>query len=196
MVDSSTGGILSPAASPAPLDGLNLNNFFQTLFVALTGLDSTLVRPAYQPEPGNIPDAGVAWMAFRYTTRPIDPNPYLGYDQAGNYEFQRHEYLDLMLSFYDLGTNGLADYYCSLIRDGLKVPQSNEYLQNAGMGLIKTGDKAVMPSLVQSRWQYGVDLPIVVSRAVQRYYPVLTVLQATGSIVTDVGLIENLTSIP
>jgi hypothetical protein len=82
------------------------------MLVALTGLDPTLVRPAFQPEPPDVPDAGNAWMAFRYSARPADDFPAIvhhdGYD-----EMQRHEVIHTLCSFYDLGTTGLADYYAA-----------------------------------------------------------------------------------
>jgi hypothetical protein len=198
MVDSATGGFLSPQASPAPLDGLDLNNFLQVMMAALTGLDGTLVRPAFQPEPGNVPDAGTAWMAFRYTSKPVDVFPAIIHhpDGQGYDEFQRHEELHVLCSFYDLGTNGLADYYCSLLRDNIMVPQNMEYLTSVGMGLTVVGDKQVVPVLLASRWQYRVDLPIIIRRAVQRIYPVLNTLQAVGTLATDTGVSVNLVSIP
>lgn len=200
MVDSSTAGFLAPAGPPAPepIDGGTLNDFLQAIFAGITGLDGTMVRPAFQPEPGNVPDAGVAWMAFQYTARPADMFPAIVHhpDGSGFDEFQRHEELHLLCSFYDLGSSGLADYYCAILRDGIMLPQNFEVLTRAGMGLAMVGDKTVVPVLMKMRWQYRVDLPLIVRRAVVRYYNVLNLLQASGTITTDTGVVEPFVSIP
>jgi hypothetical protein len=195
---SSAGGFVHPDITPAPLDGLHLNDFLQAVFVGLTGLDGTLVRPAFQPEPGNTPDAGVAWMAFQYTSRPIDVFPALIHHPEGDGydEFQRHEELHVLCSFYDLGSSGLADEYCGLLRDNLMIPQNAEVFTQAGMGVAMVGDKTVVPLLKQMRWQYRVDLPLIVRRAVVRNYPILNLLQAVGTLTTDTGLVEQIQSIP
>jgi len=183
MTTSATGGFLTPQAPPAPgpLDGAGLNDFLQPMLVAMTGIDPTLVRPAFQSEPPNVPDAGVAWMAFRYTQRPADDFPALvhrdGYD-----EFQRHEAIHTLCSFYDLGTSGLADYYASLLRDNLMVPQNAEYLTAQGFGVAVVQDKTAVPVIVKMRWQYRVDVPFVLRRAVVRWYNVLNVASSDGVI--------------
>jgi hypothetical protein len=183
MTDSSTGGFLGPlpAPAPVPIDGGALNDFIQTMLAALTGLDPALVRPAFQSEPPDVPDAGVAWMAFRTAQRPANDFPALvhhdGYD-----EFQRHEAIHTLCSFYDLGTSGLADYYAALLRDNLMLPQNAEYLTSQGFGMGFVQDKTAVPVIVKMRWQYRVDMPFVLRRAVVRWYSVLNVAAATGTV--------------
>ncbi len=76
---SATGGYLapSPAPAPTPLEGQALLDFVQSWVVGITGLDGPLVRPYWQSEPPNVPQAGEAWCAFKISTRPADEFPFL-----------------------------------------------------------------------------------------------------------------------
>ncbi len=192
---SATGGPLVPETSPAPLEGRALLRFFQQIIVGITGLDGTVVRPYWQEEPPTVPDAGVAWAAFKITRRPSDEYPFVGryYYQAedGNDYLQRHEALDILTTFYDTGSTGLddsgglADSYASLLRDGLAVPQNREPLFLAGMGLVRIGDLITVPVIFKRRWQNRVDFEFTVRRQIDRAYPVLPLVGATGDIITD-----------
>ena len=170
MTDSSTGGFLLPAPASTPVEGLTLNQFIQQFIVAVTGLSGDLVRVAFQPEPGNVPDAGDAWASFRWETLDTDTGP-----AFTGQEFQEHETITVKTSFYDLGTNGLADHYSALLRDGLKIPQNAEYWTAAGMGLAHIGSRIAVPQLVKMRWQYQIDLDFSLRRPVVRTYAILNV---------------------
>ncbi len=150
---SATGGPLAPAASPAPLEGQALNRFFQGWIAGIIGLDGQWIRPSFQPEPPNVPDAGEAWVAFRRVSRASDTWPAIVHRGAGAGldELQRHERIELLLSFYDLGTNGLADAYASLFRDGTAIAQNREPLTLAQMGFMGCGDLIEVPSLLKNR---------------------------------------------
>lgn len=196
--NSSTGGYLAPAGSPAPLEGQALNRFIQGWVVGITGLAGSMVRPRWQPEPADIPDAGDAWAAIGITERPSDTFPYVGHDPAGGTgdgadNLQRHEMLGVLASFYDLGTNGLADYYASLLRDGAAIAQNRETLETSGFNLIDVGDMTTVPSLLKSRWLYRVDLPFRLRRAIARSYPVLNVETGIVTIVEQNAAGENVT---
>src|ERR1019366_4117838 len=126
--NSSTGGYLAPAANPAPLEGQALLRFFQGIIVGITAVPGNMVRPYWQTEMPDIPDAGVAWCAFRITKRPSDEYPFVGrYNylaEAGVDHLQRHETLEILTTFYDLGSTGKdnsggqADCNAALLRDG------------------------------------------------------------------------------
>jgi hypothetical protein len=195
---SATGGPLQPAANPAPLEGQALLRFFTGLIAGITGLSGNMVRPYWQGESPNIPDAGVAWAAVRINRRPSDTFPFVGRlpyaPEDGNDHLQRHEMLEFFVEFYDLGSTGAnnsggqADMYAALLRDGLAIPQNREPLFVNGMGLIKVGDLVTAPSIFKLRWQYRVDFEFTVARQIDRSYPVLTIESATGDIYTDGGL--------
>jgi hypothetical protein len=195
MTDSSSGGFLSPAASPAPLQGDGLNTFIQPLIVGLTGLPGPLVRPAFQAEPPDIPDGGTAWAAFRYTSRRSDTYPYVGHEASGSDTLRRHEEIDILVSFYDLGSSGLADQYAALLRDGLSIPQNLEVLTLAGMGFVGCGDMTAVPVIVKQRWLYRVDLPFTIRREIVRVYPVLDILTAHATVTTDSGVTVSIVTL-
>lgn len=193
---SSTGGYLLPASSPAPLEGRALLRFFQAIMVGVTGLNGTLVRPYWQEEPPDVPDAGVAWCAFKITKRPSDEYPFVGRLKStatGDY-LQRHEAIDILTTFYDIGSTGLndsgglADTYASLLRDGLAIPQNREPLFLAGMGLVKIGELITVPVIFKKRWQNRVDFEFTVRRQITRLYAVNTIVAADGDLYTDGGL--------
>lgn len=192
--DSSTGGPLRPLAQPAPLTGRDLADFVQAFVVGITGMDPKLVRPAWQPEPPNIPDAATSWAAVALTQTASDTFAYVGQlppsdtYPLGAAELQNNELIDVLSSFYDLGDTGDADRLSSLLRDGLMVPQNLEALIPQGMNLTEVGRKTVVPTLLKTRWLYRVDLPFVLARNVTRVYPIKDLAGAEGSVVTDEGL--------
>lgn len=174
---------------PAPLQGQALNDFFQEWMVGLTGLDGTMVRAYDQAEPPVIPDAGVAWMAFRQSAEDSDTFPFIKSLADGTgVQLQRNERIRIMCSFYDLGTNGLAAQYASLLRDGLAIPQNLEILQTQNMGIVGTEPEVVVPSLLKVRWLYRVDLFFRVSRQVTRNYLITSIEEAELTLNTDTGL--------
>jgi hypothetical protein len=195
---SATGGPLAPAASPAPLEGQALNEFFSTWIAGIIGLDGQWIRPSFQAEPPNIPVAGQAWVAFRRVNRTSDPFPAIVHRDSGNGglgldELQRHERIELLLSFYDLGTNGLADTYASLFRDGTAIAQNREPLTLAQMGLVACGDLIEVPSLLKQRWNYRVDVAVTIARAITRTYPVENLVSAEITVTTDQGVTVAIT---
>lgn len=191
---SSTGGILVPSASPAPLEGDALNTQLQPVLAGISTLAGPMVRASFQSETVDVPDAGNAWMAFRYTARPADEFPFQGFGPvSGLYQMQRHEEISVLCSFYDLGTSGLADYYAALTRDGLAIAQNLEALVPFEISLAKVGDVTPAPVLVKNRWQYRVDLPFSLRRLVRRTYPVVSVTGLSGTVNLDDGeLVEYL----
>ena len=187
--NSATGGYLAPAPSPAPLEDAALYEFLQAAVVGITGMDGTLVRPRWQPEPSLVPEAGTAWCAIGVTDRDADTYPYVGAvpGNTSGYEMQRHEEFTLLCSFYDLGYNGQADTLAALLRDGLCIPQNQEALGAGGIFLVSDADLTPFPVLLKQRWQYRVDLSIKMRREIDRVYPVLTIESAQGTIQTGDG---------
>lgn len=178
--DSAHEGVLTSV----PLHGQELNRFLQQWIVSLVGLPGPLVRPAYQAEPPNVPTNGVAWGAFRIQTTRADKFPAFVHSGAGQGSdtMQRHETLEVLVSFYDRGTSGQADNLAALLRDGSAVPQNREILTQNGFALIEVGDLTTVPSLLKRIWLYRVDVPMVIRRQVNRTYPVLSLLSMHGQL--------------
>jgi hypothetical protein len=196
MTDSSTGGYLLPIGI-APLEGQALNRFLQAWLVGLSGFDPTLVRPMFQSEPPNIPPAATAWMAFRYNTRPSDGYPFNNWDpNTGTYIMRRYEELHILCSFYDTGTNGLADFWAAQTRDGSAIAQNLEQLYLNLMAFVICGDLVAVPSLLKERWLYRVDLPITIRRQINRVYAITTVTSLVGTLNDDTGLPPTPVDVP
>jgi len=189
--DSTQGGAIRPLPlGPAPFEGQSLNQFLQAWLVGITGIDPTLIRPRWQPEPANIPDAGQYWAAFGITARKNDAYVQIIHDPAaddgqGADIMIRHETLETLTSFYDLGVNGQADYYASLLKDGLQIRQNQELLDLNGFALIEAGELIVAPVLFKERWQYRVDLAIKLRREIRRLYPIRSVASLSQTITTN-----------
>lgn len=194
MTDTSaTGGPLSPnpPPAPAPLSAAQLYAFLQAWLAPLIGLPGNLVRIYDQAEPAIIPTAGIAWAAVRVTIGQSDTYPFVGHNYNGNTEADtlvRHEQLNLLASFYDLGSLGLAQDYCLTLRDALSVSQNVELLIRNAMVFVACGDPVTVPTLLLNRWQYRVDLPFRLRRQVTRTYPVLSLEGAPVTVYTDGGL--------
>ncbi len=183
MNNSSTGGYLTPAASPAPLEGQALVNFLQAWIVGITGLPGQFVRPRWQPEPPNIPDATVDWLAFGIMSR--DATPYaaeIHVSGSPSYnEIRRHEDLNILATIY--GPN--ADKTVSLLREGMQLAQNREALTAVNMGLINSGRAIVTSELIKEKWAYRVDFNFSIRRQIVYDFPVLDLASANGAVATD-----------
>lgn len=185
MNTSATGGYLSQAAGP--LEGKALAQFLQAWIAGLSGLAGNLVRPAWQPEPPDIPDAGTAWASFTINSRSSDQYPYVAHVPGAD-QMQRHETLNIVVSFYDLGINGEADNYAQAFRDASAIAQNREPLTNNGMGLVKIGELLTVPTLFKARWLYRVTVEVVIRREIDLTFPVLDLESANGDLYTDTAL--------
>jgi hypothetical protein len=176
---------LAPSVSPAPLEGQALQRFLAGWFAGVSGLAGNLVRPRWQPEPANIPGEAVSWCAVGIMNRRAQTYPWNAYDgDAEAYQFQNHEDLEILSSWYGLGIDSQADYYAARMRDGSIIPQNRDVLMQNGFGLVSAGECLSVPSLMKTRWLYRVDLPFVLRREIVRVYQVDTLASASGTIET------------
>lgn len=167
---SATGGPLLPASTPAPLEGEALQNFFHNWFVGLTGYPPQMVRPRWQPEPANIPQNNVNWLAFGIPRRESDTYAAEVHVPSGSgyNEIRRHQTLNIALSFY--GPD--ADSFAGILRDGVQVAQNREILALNNMGLLETTETITAPELVKDKWYYRVDMTVRIRRQIVRQYAV------------------------
>lgn len=179
MPNSSTGGYLQPSPPPV-LEGAALEDFFHDFIVGLTGLDNTLVRPAYQIEPPNIPAKGVVWLAFRFEDIASDTFPFVGHRASGegSDELQRHEEFDVLCSIYGSGAGSDARGLAKLLRDNLMIAQNREPLGLKQMALVSAGVPLPVPVLLKETWLYRLDLPFRIRRCLTRIYEVENIIEA------------------
>lgn len=181
--NSSTGGYLVPSSTASLPGGLTFKQFLQTVFVGISGLDGTLVRPKWQKNPPKEPDVDVNWMAIAMVVNKGDANAYVGLDVNGNNTTQRHEDLEIQCSFY--GPD--ADDISSLVRDGFQIQQNLEALRAANMGFVATNQGMQVPDLVNERWRGRIEMSVFLRREILRVYPILTMVSASGKIHSVVG---------
>lgn len=186
---SASGGTLQPTTPSPPLSGQDLLIFLQNWLAPLTTLDTTLVRPRWQAEPSNIPDAGVAWMAFGFVgEEDSDTFPYQSQSADGlTTTLLTNEEMTLLCSFYDTGVTGMADALSRLLRDNVRIAQNREPLYLQGFDLAYVRPRVQVPSTLSNRWLLRVDLPIIVRCQFQRKYQVLSLLSMSGTVTTDSG---------
>lgn len=188
MADSSTGGYLSPTGTP-PLDDQALDRFFHDLFVGVTGLDPTLVRPRWQAEPGNMPARNTTWIAQGVTEMRDDGVAWQEFNRATQaYALCRNQVIVNRLSFYGPSAGATE----ALVRDGLGLDQNRESMNTQGIALVRVGDPRVMPLLTNEQWVRRIDVPITFRRLISRTYPVLSLQSGAVQIETDTGLIETI----
>lgn len=179
--DSSVAGYLAPVAASVYDDALD--DTFQALIAALTGVSGDLVRPRWTVEPSNRPDFSTNWVAFGCNKAEVDAFAYDRHDAAGSgsTSVERDEIISVACSFYGPGAHGL----CERLRDGLEVSQNRDVLYSAGITLIEAQEAVILPSLLKEKWVRRVDVTALFRRRTSRTYQVLTITSATGTLVTE-----------
>lgn len=180
MADSSTGGYLPPQP-PLPLNDTELQHFFHDVIVGITGLDNTLVRPSWQINPPPIPAIEIDWAAFGITTQIHENEPAQVQISDSISEMRRHETLDILCVFY--GPNAQSLSLC--LRDGMYLAQNREPMLLAGMGLVGFNYNLHTAELINDRYFNRFDLTMIIRREVKRQFPILTFLQADGTLYAD-----------
>jgi hypothetical protein len=183
---SATGGYLVPGLTPTPLQGQSFEDFIQEVFVGISGIDPTLVRPRFQTEGINLPPAGTTWASFGASE--YNPDTFAVTDWDGEHigELQRNEEVIFLCSFY--GPNN-ADKM-SQLRDGLQVEQNRAVLLANKMTVVETGKGLRAPSLVKEKWLDRVDMEVKIRRLIQRSYPILSLLSANLEINNEIEIIS------
>lgn len=185
---SATGGYLTPATTPGPLEGNSFEDFLQQVLTGLSGLGPTAVRPRWQPEPPNQPDFPSDWLAFGIMRQNKDTFAYIGHDSDGDgtdYLF-RQEDVEVLLSSY--GTN--AEAIIDQISDGFQIGQNLAVLSSAGIGHTDASDPRAAPVIMKTQWVKRFDMTWYFKRAIRRVYPVLNLLSAQGVIQTSSGFAD------
>lgn len=173
---SSTGGYLVPVTDT--IDDQDLEDALQGFAVGVTGLDGTLVRPRWQPQPPPRPALNVTWAAIGITSvRPI-----------GNWGFvehlddmsimRRHEEVEVLASFY--GPN--SGRYSGIYRDGALLRQNFEGLLAFGIKLLSIGDTTHAPELINEQFVQRSDVMMRLARQIDRTYQIKTLRSTKATI--------------
>lgn len=176
--DTSTAGFLTSAIP----DDKALRDFFQVMIKGITGLDGTLVRPSWQPNPPKQPVNGTNWCAFGWKVVKADANAEIKTNLNGLAGIlTRNEDLEVLATFYGSSAYG----YAAILRDGLEIAQNRDTLRANGIAF--KGEDGIVhnPELINDVWYDRQDLTLKFSREINRVYGILSFEDASGLIVTD-----------
>jgi hypothetical protein len=150
------------------------------MVVGVAGLPQAMVRPRWQPTPPKEAPIEKDWCAVGVTDIEQDFSPsIIHHDEGEGYdETQRHEKISVLASFY--GPNARA--YAALLRDGIILPQNREQLFHRGLAYYDVGRPTAAPDLIDYVWRKRIDLPMTFVRNVVRYYNILNLKSASGTI--------------
>lgn len=190
---SSTGGVLLPADAPAPAEDNELDAILQRLVANITGLPGNLVRPRWQPVMPQQPEPGVNWCAIGVMSQQGDGAPAITHSSNGDGSSTliTHEEIETLASFY----GPRRQFYASLLRDGLGLPQNIEQLGEYEMAFIETGRIVGVPELVNQQWIKRADLPVRLRRKITRIYAIENIALADLHLFDDTH-IDRLIEVP
>lgn len=185
---SASGGYILPTGKPVLPGNLNLTQFIQTVITGISGLAGTLVVPMWQPEPPKWPDISTNWIGFGIQSSAPDANSFVGSLPDGSTISQRHEALSIALKIY--GPDAIDVY--TLIRDGFQIQDNLIALRSANMGFVAVDQAIHVPDFINERWFNKYESVVELRREIQRNYPILPILSATGQIHAVTGNEEYL----
>ena len=189
MNTSATGGYSQPSFTQPNPKSPTLTQFIQTVLAGLSNLPGSLVRPKWQPEPPQMLDIKTDWLAFGISSSGADFNAYIAMNAENQTQFQRQEQIEVQVSIY--GPAALDNV--ELIRDGFQIPQNQAGLLSANMGLVEVTKALHIPELINERFFNRYEMTVILNRQVQRLYPILSILSATGTIYSQTGTNANYT---
>jgi hypothetical protein len=180
--NSSSGGYVQPRPQPPTLvstpPNLNFVDFMQSILVGLSGAPGNLVRSDWQQKPPKRPDVDVNWIAFGIEGVNPDFNTYIGQNSSGQQYMQQNELFGLVVNFY--GPLSYENY--GLVRDNFQVPQNLANLTKANVGYGYDTPAQHVPELIDEIWFDRWRVVFYLRRQIQRFYPLLTFVSASGTI--------------
>ena len=178
--DSSTGGFLLPTV--VPLDDVQFDNLIHDWIAGVSGLDPTLVRPSWQPDPPPLPDFTVpCWAAFGILRVHNDWDAVVQH-YAGYSTTLRYQQMELMTTWYGAAAGDVALQF----RMGTAINQ-NQDLFYPSVKFVSVEDQVTMSENIKGRWQRRVDVTVVLRRLVQCTYAVLDLVAARLEIILANG---------
>lgn len=195
--DSSTGGPLVLVQNNGFLADDALEDFIQGWLVGLVNgggiiSDPSLVRAAYQADPPPIPATTVTWLAFNVKPEKLDWDAVNTETSLGGTPQQttaRIQEIHVDLTAYGPSAGGLI----TQVVMGCGIAQNREPLQLANMQFAYANEPQITSRKLKGLWQRRTDLKVVLRRAVQFSYAVLSVTGATGQLVSDAPTVTTLT---
>ena len=170
MTTSATGSYL--VATPIIDGGLGLDVIWQGFVAGVTGLDGTMVRPAWQPVSPKMPSADTDWAAVGVLDETPDAGPALLHrettDTLGMTYSVRHSQLRIIAAFYGSNAHGHA----IALRDGAGILQNQDVIKRHKMGIVEVGQIINTTAMAAQGWLRRVDVHIIARRMVTQQYAI------------------------
>ncbi len=176
-------GYITPTTD-ATLGDAALTAVFQNMVVGITGIDPTLVRPRWQPQPPTQPPPATDWCALGITHYTTFDYPQWTQDTDLNGTQHRLERIDLLSTFYGPNASALA----ALLRDGIYVSWNFGALEQQGVKLRSVDDIVHLGEEINSQFIQRSDLSLSFMRMIERVWPIPTPLVIPVEFQTDDGL--------
>ena len=156
--------------------GEALENLVQQYLVSISGVEPSLVRPRWQPDPPRAPGFDVDWLAVGVENIARSWQPYQWIRTL-----VRRETITVALTAYGPNSMGLV----ALIQDNIQQSLNHGVLSENGLKYIRSTDIVAAPELVNSKWLRRHDINVILGRAVTREYDVLTIASANVILNSD-----------
>lgn len=170
--NSSAAGFLAPLT--APIYDNPLDDFFHAFLVALTTIPGQLVRPRWQPEPPNMPDFTVDWLAWGIVDIDEDRFAWQGQTDDVTSVVERDEIMTMLMSFYGPRASQLAKQFSASVQ----LSQNRAYLQPQKLTVIEVLNQVRIPALTKEKWVPRVDQRVLFRRRASWAYEIRTLESA------------------
>ena len=180
---------------PSPTSSEEVIDLLTRLVVNITSLQTNLVRPRWQPTPPEQPPVNVTWAAVGVVGRSAQGFNYQGMSNLPGTNIEallqrRWASFEVLVSFYGPNSDDISEQF----RDGVQIVQNLAGLYSAGIKITSVDSILKVPDLVNLQWIDHNDIRLELVREFDRYYPMKSVIEANGSLVTDVNYTEIIDS--
>lgn len=165
---STVAGFLAPLT--APIYDNPLDDFFHAFLAALTTIPGQLVRPRWQPEPPNMPDFDVDWLAWGIVDIEEDAFAWQGQTDDAELAVERDEIMTMLMSFYGPRAGQLAKQFSASVQ----LSQNRAYLQPQKLTVVEVLNQVRIPALTKEKWVPRVDQRVRFRRRASWTYQIRT----------------------
>lgn len=171
--NSQTGGALQVAS-----ESFNIYHVIHDFIAGVTGIDNTLIRPMYQPNPPTIPPLGTDWIAYNITSRDEIGHSYQSVSTLDVFKMQQQKELELTISIY--GSNALQNI--TNFRAAIELSQNWDSLRPYNISFQQCGKAIRSPELYNMRWLDKYTIIISLNQLAITNAPIISLINATPTI--------------
>lgn len=167
---TATGGALQVTS-----ESFNIYHLMHDFIAGLTGIDNTLVRPMYQPNPPTIPSFNTNWIAYNIVSRDADGHTYHSLNSSDVFNMQQQKVLDLTISMY--GSNALQNI--TNFRASIELSQNWDTLRSYNISFQQCGKAIRTPELYNMRWLDKYTITITLNQLAITNASIMSIINAT-----------------